>query len=181
MPERLMVRHCAPTLAGLKTGSLFSCRFGQESGMIAAVRVLNQRLGGFGVRVIPLRERDGATLVYVCRPERLEKDLARPESRRLLEGRNYPRGNAARCVGCLRQRLAQAEFPHEIGLFLGYPPEDVEGFILRREEVRLSGCWKVYGNAEAAGKLFARYRKCIRVYQRCYAEGCSLERLTIRQ
>ena len=28
----------------------------------------------------------------------------------------------------LGARLAGAEFPHEVGLFLGYPAADVEGF-----------------------------------------------------
>ena len=27
MSEELLVRHCAPTLAGLKTANLFACRF----------------------------------------------------------------------------------------------------------------------------------------------------------
>ena len=27
MPEEMLVRHCAPTLMGLKTGNMFSCRF----------------------------------------------------------------------------------------------------------------------------------------------------------
>jgi hypothetical protein len=30
MSEDLFVRHCAPTLAGLKTGNLFTCEFESE-------------------------------------------------------------------------------------------------------------------------------------------------------
>ena len=31
MPEELMIRHCAPTLAGLKTASLFACPYDTRS------------------------------------------------------------------------------------------------------------------------------------------------------
>ena len=53
------------------------------------------------------------------------------------------------------QRLGQAaEFPHEIGLFLGYPPEDVQGFLENRL-CKCVGCWKVYGDEQAAQNGFA--------------------------
>ena len=41
------------------------------------------------------------------------------------------------------------EFPHEVGLFLSYPPEDVKGFIDHRASgFKCAGLWKVYGNEE---------------------------------
>ena len=40
-----------------------------------------------------------------------------------------------RCIVKLIGRLQENEgFPHEIGLFLGYPPEDVLGFIENKGE-----------------------------------------------
>ena len=45
-------------------------------------------------------------------------------------------------------------FPHEIGLFLGYPFEDVMGFIENKGENYLcSGCWKVYSCEQDARVL----------------------------
>ena len=39
-----------------------------------------------------------------------------------------------------------ADFPHEIGVFLGYPLEDVVGFIRHRGKCfTCCGCWKSYG------------------------------------
>ena len=47
----------------------------------------------------------------------------------ILKENGYPE-SPGRCVSYLRGRLAESgEFPHEVGLFLGYPPEDVSGFI----------------------------------------------------
>ncbi|MBQ1622512.1 MAG: DUF3793 family protein, partial [Selenomonas sp.] len=47
------------------------------------------------------------------------------------------------------------------GLFLGYPPGDVAGFIEHRgQRFALSGYWKVYGDEAEARALFARYAAC---------------------
>ncbi len=48
-------------------------------------------------------------------------------------------------------------FPHEIGFLLGYPPEDVEGFIRNNGQKFLCvGEWKVYENSKAKQKLFPK-------------------------
>ena len=70
------------------------------------------------------------------------------------------------------------EFPHEVGLFLSYPPEDVKGFLEHRP-CKCVGCWKVYENEEAARKTFAKYKACTRVYCRQLASGIDIERLTV--
>lgn len=52
------------------------------------------------------------------------------------------------------------EFPHEIGVFLEYPVEDVKGFLENNGERSLySGYWKVYHNPDETIKLFDRYDK----------------------
>lgn len=57
--------------------------------------------------------------------------------------------------------LSRREFPHEIGLFLGYQPEDVEGFRRHRgRSCKLCGYWKVYSDMERAQRLFRRYDRC---------------------
>ena len=80
----------------------------------------------------------------------------------------------------MKRMREQDEFPHEIGLFLGYPPEDVRGFIENGARgCKCVGCWKVYGDAETARETFAKYKKCTDVYRARYAEGRSVERLTV--
>lgn len=180
MSEELVVRCCAPTLASLKTGNMFSCRCDSREELYACIRDLNRRLKQKGLRVLPLRCRDGMALVYVYRPGKLHRDLAHATAQKLLCDRGYPCGNAAQCVACLQKRLeVQEEFPHEIGLFLGYPPEDVDGFIHRKGEAKCTGCWKVYGDVDKAEKTFARFKKCTDVYVRHWHNGSDLEKLTV--
>ena len=46
-------------------------------------------------------------------------------------------------------------FPHEIGVLLGYPAEDVKGFVVNEGKNYLySGYWKVYGDLSEAKQLF---------------------------
>ena len=59
MSEELVIRHCSPTLAGLKTGSLFSCPCRGWEQLTPAIRSLNHKLVPRGLRVLPLRLRGG--------------------------------------------------------------------------------------------------------------------------
>lgn len=52
----------------------------------------------------------------------------------------------------------EGTFPHEIGVFLGYPMQDVLGFIENAgENYILNGYWKVYSDAKAAKARFQSY------------------------
>lgn len=181
MPEELVIKHCAPTLAGLKTANMFTCRFATRQEMNFEARMLNKRLARKGLRVLPLRYRDGAGLIYVYRPAHLERDLADDDAKRLLKRYGYQSTSPIRCVAELMHRLERdAEFPHEIGLFLGYPPEDVQGFIEHRTHgCKCVGCWKVYGDVEQARRAFAKYEKCSRIYYELWSHGREIERLAV--
>ena len=181
MCEELMVRHASPTLAGLKTGSLFSCPFAGEQAMQDCVRDCNRRLTAKGLRLLPLRWQGGRALLYLYRPARLAKDLQHPEARALLASRGYPCGEPTHCVGRLMRRLREEQaFPHEIGLFLSYPPEDVRGFIRSPAcGYKCVGCWKVYGDVCAARRTFGAYRRCTARYEARHARGTPLEKLAV--
>lgn len=181
MRDELVVRHCSPTLAGLKTGNMFTCPYDDMEELKTELRRLNGKLVKKGLRAIPLRCSGNRALIYVFRPERLFCDLKNNTACRLLRERGYCCETPARCVAHLIRRLSESEdFPHEIGLFLGYPPEDVDGFIENEADgYKMVGCWKVYGNEEEAKKLFEKYDKCTRVYCEHWAKGKPIERLTV--
>lgn len=181
MSEELLVRHCAPTLAGMKTGNLFTCAYSSESDLRETVRRWNQTLSAKGIRVLPLRHGGSKALIYLYRPSHLRRDLMRESACSLLHSFGYAVRTPEHCLVQLIRRLGdEGEFPHEIGLFLGYPPEDVSGFIENRAaDSKCVGCWKVYGDEEAAKKTFEKYKKCTRVYRAQYARGTSIERLTV--
>lgn len=180
MLEVLLVRHGSPTLAGLKTGSLFSCAFSDEQEMLACLLHWNRRLSPKGLRLLPLRQHRGRTLIYFYRPAALARDLRQPAVCALLRPRGYPCPNPERCITCLSRRLRQQEeFPHEVGLFLGYPPEDVFGFLERPTEFKWAGCWKVYGDVPSARRLFAVFHACTCLYALRLSQGIPPEQLAM--
>ena len=164
MSEEQVVRNCAPTLAGLKTGNLFACPYENREDLLDFLRSLNRRLGKKGVRAVPLRIRQDRALIYLYRPARLEKDLSCASCEALLSEFGYNCRGGSRCLTRLARRLKQQE--------------DVKGFLEHRP-CKCVGCWKVYENEEAARKTFAKYKACTRVYCRQLASGIDIERLTV--
>ena len=55
MSEETVVRQCAPTLAGIKTGSLFPCPYDSREELLQDVRSLNKRLVPKGLCLLPMR------------------------------------------------------------------------------------------------------------------------------
>ncbi len=83
-------------------------------------------------------------------------------------------------VELIRRLLYSEKFPHEIGVFLGYPPKDVRGFMNSPNEgVKCIGCWKVYDNQKEAERLFEKYNICSAIYCRELRRGKAIDYLTV--
>ena len=41
------------------------------------------------------------------------------------------------------------------------------------------GCWKVYGDEQAARSIFEKYEMCSKIYSRQWQQGKSIEQLTV--
>ena len=82
--EETVVRQCAPTLAGIKTGSLFPCPYQSRQQLLADIRRMNRVLVLRGLCLVPMREDDGRALLYLYRPQALCRDLGDDLACRLL-------------------------------------------------------------------------------------------------
>lgn len=183
MSEETVIRQCAPTLAGIKTGSLFSCPCQDKKEMQREIASFNRQFSSKGLCLLPLKyeESKGRVLLYMYRPNGLKEDLQNELAREVLEQEGYPWADAGRCVVRLIRKLSEdEEFPHEIGLFLSYPPEDVKGFMDNHaDNFKYSGIWKVYGDVDHAKNLFARFKKCTETYCRLWQQGQALSQLAV--
>ena len=181
MSEENVVRLCAPTLAGIKTGSLFPCPYECRETLPTEIRRYNQVLVPKGLCLLPLRFTEKSALLYLYRPCDLERDLQDRLATEILQHAGYACTGSEQCMMQLIERLrAYDEFPHEIGVFLGYPLADVIGFIQNRgKNFTACGYWKVYTDPTAAQAEFDRYKKCERIYARCYYNGTPIRRLTV--
>lgn len=178
--EELLAFHCAPALAGIKAANLVSCPRQLVEDPEELVAQYGRTLGSRGIHLRILCRCPKGTLILVYREDRLARCLARPAAVRLLVQAGYPEGTVEELLDHLSRRMArrQGTFPHEIGLFLDYPPVDVIGFLRHGGKgCKLCGHWKVYGDAESARRQFQRYDRCRAALTQRVRQGYSLAQL----
>lgn len=182
MCKKTLIKFSAPTLAGIKTASMYSAKCHKEK-IEKEILMLNKRLNPRGVFLHLMKVQNGRALIYIYRPDSLIKDLTKPEVGGILKTLGYQFDTVEEAINILKKRIiANKEFPHEIGLFLGYPIEDVIGFMSDdAKKYKLAGCWKVYGDEKKAEKLFEKYRKCTCIYTECLINGASIEKLAVKR
>ena len=178
--EHTLAWHCAPSLTGIKAADLI-CWEPPHTGAGELLDHYTKLLADCGVQLRILRPCGSRLRILVFRPVRLEQCLSQQDVRSALAKEGYPVG-ASIDVGALLThlccRLEQKEFPHEIGLFLGYPVADVEGFrIYGGRNWKLSGCWKVYGDVDYARHMFARFLCCRQALTRRLEDGLRLDQI----
>nr|WP_326214815.1 DUF3793 family protein [uncultured Oscillibacter sp.] len=180
--ESVLVEQCAPTLVGLKPASLFRYQPGpSDEGRVPLARwkgALAAR--GIRVRVLKACPRTGAWMIYLYREVWITRILCQPEIQDFLRRQGYrPEEGCQAMLTRLSRRLClEEDYPHEIGVFLGYPLEDVEGFIRHRgRDFTCCGYWKVYGDAAAAQRRFDCYRRCTRICLERLRRGTALTKL----
>ncbi len=177
--EQTLAFHGAPSMAGIKPADLFSWA-GEPEETLTLIERFSREMARTGIRVRRLCFCRGRSLILVYRPNRLREHLQQEEIRALLLRDGYPVAEDLEAMvdHLARRVLESSGFPHEVGLFLGYPVEDVEGF--REHEGRnfkFSGLWKVYSDVERAQECFRRYSCCRKGLCRRLEGGCSLDRV----
>ena len=109
MSEETVVRQCAPTLAGIKTGSLFPCPYDSREELLQDVRSLNKRLVPKGLCLLPMRYQGNRALLYLYRPRCLRRDLTNDLATEVLSGAGYQGKSCEQCVARLMHRLREGQ------------------------------------------------------------------------
>lgn len=154
--------HTAPTLLGIKCASLVSLS-SSDFNIEFHLEHFNRMTEKKGLKSRILCVCGSHTLVLVYREKLLSRYLSDLCVQNILMNYGYSEYfSVAEYLDHLSSRIENSEgFPHEIGFFLGYPVEDVEGFIRNKgQNYKLSGAWKVYSDVEHARKVFNNYDKC---------------------
>ncbi|MEE1032798.1 MAG: DUF3793 family protein [Ruminococcus sp.] len=181
MLESKIIEHCAPTLAGLKAANLFTYKFASWQEFKKELQEQNDVLNPKDVYIEIVKPKTNSALLYVYRKKRLEENLSLKEVQKILHSFGYQHFDTDRCIRVLKQRLSTSEdFPHEIGLFLDYPLQDVCGFIEHKgKNYKFSGIWKVYGDVDFVKTLFDAFQKCKEQYCQEFSLGKSIMQLTV--
>ncbi len=180
--EQMLISHCAPTLAGIKPANLFCYRYDSDECMKSIIVECRSLLSDRGLEFFVLRNRHQVCLIYVYRLKELNKIINASDNQKFLLQKGYRNfSDLSEVLALLAQNFANSmHFPHEVGLFLGYPLEDVIGFISNKgENYYQVGPWKVYSDPETAVKKFEKFKKCTMIYKRLFSEGKTLKQLAV--
>lgn len=177
--ERIMGIHAAPTLAGFKPGSLISFKKKNFENFENLLLAYKKCFACKGISIYILSENFEYAHIFFYREELLKKALENETAKKILLSRGYSLFSLSFVLAKLKQNFCEKDdFPHEIGLFLGYPPEDVKGFIEQKgQNFLVSGYWKVYSNEAETKKLFEKYACCTREFCDKLSAGVSFAEL----
>ena len=151
---------CAPVIFDVKPSNLLILESADEKQLQAMMRRM-------GLHCQLFYQTGAKSIWFVCRRDRMCALLQNPEVAAFFEEKKY-RGiqeiPLEQVIDREGKRFAfhkkgRTEYPHELGLLLGYPLADVKGFIENKGKCYLcSGYWKVYKNEREAKQTFFLYR-----------------------
>lgn len=147
---------CAPVLKGIKVSNLITV----PPGTWNRIRLY---LGKSRVICVSLYADSDKEILFLYRDEMLAQLLQQGKVWRFLQQYGYQTSLISDTLTRLRRRYQRYaslgdEFPHELGVLLEYPVEDVEGFINNRGQNSLMArYWKVYHDQVYAERMFRLY------------------------
>ena len=175
---KYLIKHCAPTLAHLKVANLFNYAFYSIDELRKGVSQLNDVLHPLKLSADVLKIGKKRALIYVYDEAKLKEVLNQTQVSLYLKSLGYSCRSVKPDLEILKSHLQHQQFPHEIGLFLGYDYEDVMGFTQHQgQDYLYKGYWKVYHEVEQKKQLFRTYSECRKQYLKQYKEGIPLGEL----
>ena len=164
---------CAPVISGIKISNLLTipAKSLRELSVVLKKTELSFRI------LYPGRER---LVILIYREAKLREYLAREEVMAFIYKCGYETSDISKIFPVFVKRYMRymelkQDSPHELGLFLGYPIEDVEGFIKENGKNYLySGYWKVYKDTELKIRLFKDYERVQTEIVRLLYEGLDI-------
>lgn len=182
--EESLIRNASPTFAGIKVANLYNYRFSSLRDCENAIEQMNQILNQKGIFIELMKNKKDFYLIYVYRKSQLNQILNDNNVKEFLKEYGYAvnkKNNVQKAVCFLKERINSCDcFPHEIGVFLGYPLADVKDFIdFKGEGYIYCGEWKVYHDVQKAMCFFCKLDKCKSVYLRVFHDGRLLQDMVV--
>ncbi len=178
--EIQLALQCAPVILGLKPSNLLQLPK-KESGRAGELLKLTEIKSLSLYEGKPEASKNEKAVFFLYRKKPLLSYLKNPAVVQLLAGLGYADFSFHGLLSALSTRYGAyrekgAGFPHEIGVFLGYPVSDVRGFVENEGKNCLyAGYWKVYEDAERKRKLFWYYERAAELLIQLLAQGASIE------
>jgi hypothetical protein len=150
--------HAAPTIRKVKAASTIAFRNTERKEVYLWKKYGEEYLLKYSISCIVIKEEKDICVVLFYYDELLKKVLRKDSTMDFLSNFGYSENmNLEEILLHLKSRFAD-DCPHELGLFLGIPLEDVKDFIYNPlKRCIFTGYWKVYNNEETARRIFNCY------------------------
>ncbi len=174
--EVQLLLQCAPMIAGLKASNLLIIASENEAN---ARRILN----GTKISCARLARMDKKTTMLIYHEQWVKEYLASREVSDLLRVLGYEGKGFYEVLHSVRKKYRsymkkEGEFPHELGLLLGYPAEDVKGYMDNKGRNYLcTGYWQVYADPAAKLNLFQKFELARERLIRAIFDGKEIQEL----
>lgn len=146
----------APTITGVKPSSIISIRNNSREMYSFWPNYDCDYLNKLNLSSRILRDTSDYITLIIFNGENLKRHISQVENREFLYRFGY-KDDCMENLAYLCNRFKNF-VPHECGIFLGIPSEDVEGYMSGKECI-LCGYWKVYSDCERAERAFETYDK----------------------
>ena len=188
--EQALLYYASPALCGIKPACLFSMQSTIEN-YIEAPTSLNaffeykdlydfqKEFNKQGRKIVPIKRvhSTSITLFFIYDERLLYNVLNAYDILAYLKQKGYTITKGPYFIlQELFSRLAlNKDFPHEVGLFLGYPLEDVIAFENDKgHNSKYTGYWQVYGNVNKAYKTMQQYKACSIFCRKLFNKGIKI-------
>lgn len=151
-----LVESLAPTILGVKPSELLNVAMDNERYWEDFKEIFTKQNV---LRIEEVRDLNGRLQVIFYHKKILDSVLTDQPIKDFLTTLSYPRKYSLEAyLGVLKQRIIAMKFPHEVGIFLGYPLKDVLGFmeILPLPYRRTQG-WRIYGDVKPSNEVYEKY------------------------
>lgn len=173
--------NAAPTINNHKTSSLINFRNNNRNINNIWQKYKNEVKEKLDVDYFELKKDETNSVVLFYNKEKMLLSISNDKNMEFLKRFGYHENmDIQQCLWLLSKRF-QCMCPHEIGVFLGYPIEDVVSFVdCPNTKCKMTGYWKVYHDIDKAKVIFDKYDEIKNTIMTLLIKGIKPTELLIR-
>ena len=159
--EKFLIYNASLVISGVKPSATITIKKDNDTLYDKWIKYGISFLKKIDIQYINLRECDNALIILIYNEKKLENYVLKKENKEFLLQLGYcNEGDINDHLLKLKERYKQFNCPHELGVFLGFPLNDVKDFMNCKEKKCLTcGYWLVYNDLHEAKKTFHKYDK----------------------
>lgn len=159
--EKFLIYNASLVISGVKPSATVTIKKDNDNLYDKWIKYGIDFLKIIDISYINLRETNNALIILIYNENKLKNYIFEKENKKFLLQLGYcDKEDLDEYLIILKRRYKEFNCPHELGVFLGFPLNDVKDFMGCKEKKCLScGYWLVYNDLQEAKKVFSKYDK----------------------